>query len=135
MQFIKPLGFISGLAVIVSCFFPWVYIGWKGITTTGVNDVSNFRQPGYFHIGFTILCLFFFILRKVWTRIVSILFAVLNFAWMLRNFLRLSTCDGGECPERLIGLYVLIAASTVMLFVVLTAPEGNSNKLRDNYNI
>jgi len=38
-------------------------------------------------------------------------------AWTVRNYILLTRCYGGDCPEKEAGLYVLLAASALMLLM------------------
>lgn len=40
-------------------------------------------------------------------------------AWALRNYLLLSTCQGGECPDKKAGLFLLMIASGIILAMSL----------------
>jgi hypothetical protein len=124
MQFIKPLGLLAALAVIIFCFLPWVYIESGGITVTGMSAKgTNFGKPGLLHLVFTGLYLALFVIPRVWSRRLNLLFATINFAWAVRNFFLISTCYGGECPVKKPGLYGILACSAIMLFAVLAAPQ------------
>ena len=124
MQFIKPLGFIAGLAVMIACFLPWVYIETPGITVTGWEAKgTNYGRPGLLHLVFTVFFLVLFAIPQVWSRRLNMLFTAFNFAWAVRNFFLISTCFGGECPVKKAGLYIIIAGSAIMLLAVLLAPE------------
>jgi len=52
----KWIGTLGALVLIVSCFFPWVFIESKNITVTGIESAgTSFGKPGYFHffLGYT----------------------------------------------------------------------------------
>ena len=112
----KWIGFAAGVLLIASCFTPWVFIGYKNITGSGIDATgTNFGKPGYFHF----LCAFFFLLfnfiPKIWAKRSNLLVAALNIAWAIRNFFVIAACQGGECPEKKTGLYLVVAASLIML--------------------
>ena len=112
----KWIGFAAGVLLIVSCFTPWVFIASRDITISGIDATgTNFGKPGYFHF----LCAFFFLLfnfiPKIWAKRSNLLVAALNIAWAIRNFFVIAACQGGECPEKKTGLYLVLVASIIIL--------------------
>jgi hypothetical protein len=99
----------------------WVITGWE---TTG----TNFGLPGKFMLYVEIVNILFFALPYIWAKRFNMAFATLNLAWSIRNFLILSACAMGECPQKQWALYaciVLSAAILVMTFlpkIVLPKP-------------
>jgi hypothetical protein len=45
-----------------------------------------------------------------------------NLAWAIRNFILLSQCELGECPEKNIGIYIALLAS-IVLFIMTLMPR------------
>ena len=123
MRLIKPLGFLAGIALILACFLPWVIIETGNITVTGMQAKgTNFGKPGMFHIVFAVIYLVLLAIPRIWSRRVNMLFTAFNMAWAIRNYLLVSTCYGGECPQKQFGLYLVFLTSALMLFTVLFAP-------------
>ena len=124
MRLIKPLGFLAGITLIIACFLPWVYIESGNITVTGLQAKgTSFGKPGMFHIVFAVIYLALLAVPRIWSRRLNMLFTAFNIAWAVRNFMMVSACYGGECPEKKFGLYLVLIASGFMLFTVLFAPE------------
>ncbi|MBP6478746.1 MAG: hypothetical protein KA290_13600 [Chitinophagaceae bacterium] len=116
MRYMKWIGLAAAVLLIASCFTPWVYIASRNITVSGIDATgTTFGKPGYFHF----LCAFFFLLfhfiPRIWAKRSNLLVAALNTAWALRNFFMIAACYGGECPERKIGLYLVLLSSLLML--------------------
>lgn len=120
MQIIKWLGVAAAIALIVSCFIPWVIIESKDIVVSGVESAgTNFGKPGYFHLFFAALYLIFVFINRVWSKRVNMFISAFNIAWAVRNFAIISACYGGECPEKKAGLYIALISSIIMLVSVL----------------
>lgn len=120
MQIIKWLGVAAAIALIVSCYLPWVVIESKEIVISGVETTgTNFGKPGYFHLALAGLYLLFVLIDRVWSKRVNIFISAFNVAWALRNFAIVSACSGGECPEKQVGLYLVLISSLTMMFSVL----------------
>jgi len=120
MRYMKWIGLVAVILLVVSCFLPWVLIASKNIVVSGVDSTgTNFGKPGYTHF---VLSFFFIILHfipKLWAKRVNLLIVALNIAWVIRNFFIISMCREGECPEKQIGLWLVILASVLMLIAAL----------------
>ncbi|MBD0279020.1 MAG: hypothetical protein ICV81_13830 [Flavisolibacter sp.] len=70
------------------------------------------------------------LLNKIWSKRLAFFLAALNIGWALRNFLLISACHMGICPEKHAALYLVLIASIAMMITVLFVPstgEINSN--------
>lgn len=133
MRYRKWIGFAAGVLLILACFSPWVFIVSRNITVTGIQATgTNFGKPGYFHI----LCAFFFLLfhliTRIWAKRTNLLVAALNAAWAIRNFFLIAACQGGECPEKKVGLYLVLLASLVMMITTFF-PDMKMNSEKGKY--
>lgn len=116
MKNLKWPGIIAALLLVVACWTPWVYIASKGITITGVAaEGTLYGKPGVLHIILVVFFILFSMVSKLWAKRFNLLVTGLNMAWMLRNFLVLSLCRAGECPEKKWGMYLVLVSSLLML--------------------
>lgn len=128
MRYMKWIGFGAALLLIAACFSPWVVIGSRNITVSGIDATgTNFGKPGYLHFLFTAFFLVFHFVPKLWAKRANLLVVGFNSAWAIRNFFLIATCRAGECPERKIGMYMLLLASLLMLLAALF-PDIELNK-------
>ena len=116
----KWVGVLAAAALIIACFFPWVFIESKNMTVTGIESSgTNFGKPGYFHFFLAAIYLLFTFIPKVWAKRWNLLIVAMNIAWAARNYFIISACSGGECPEKKVGLYIVLISSLVMLIAAL----------------
>ena len=116
----KWIGTLAALTLIISCFFPWVFIESKNITVTGIESAgTNFGKLGYFHLFLAAIYLFFTFISKIWAKRWNLLIVALNIAWAARNYFIISACSGGECPEKNAALYIVLISSLLMLVAAL----------------
>ena len=116
----KWIGLLATIALIVACFFPWVYIESKNITVTGVSSAgTNFGKPGYFHFFLAAFYIVFNFVPRIWAKRANLLIVALNIGWAVRNYFIISACAGGECPEKKIALYIVLISAFVMLVAAL----------------
>lgn len=115
---------IALVILIISCFTPWIRIEDPALTITGVDTTgTKFGKPGYAHFIMGLCILLCTFISKIWVKRMNLLFAAINLAWSIRNFSIIPSCDGGICPERLIGLYLVLFASIVLMLVALFPKE------------
>lgn len=118
MKYSQQIGMALAVSIIAACWMPWVYIESKAIWVDGFHAPgTNFGRPGLFiaytsGISFT---LFFF--NKIWAKRINVFITSVVFAWSIRNFLILSACFAGECPQKQVGLYLMIILSASMMMM------------------
>lgn len=116
MRWMKWTGLAAAVVLIISCFYTWVVITTKNIVVTGVDATgTHFGKPGYFNLLFTFLFLVFTFTPRIWAKRINLVVCAFNMAWAVRNYFVVSTCRAGECPEKHLALYLLVAASLLML--------------------
>ena len=120
MKYSKWIGLSAVLLLIFSSFQPWVYISAQQLTITGMNTTgTNFGKPALVNIIISSLAAICFLVPPVMAKRANVFICTLNIAWAVRNYIILSICRAGECPEKKISLYLVLAASIVMLIASL----------------
>lgn len=118
MKYSQTIGFIAVVLAILVCFMPLVYIESKNLTITGFKaDGTRFGRPGMFivYMGSIAACLF--LIPKIWAKRVNVFLTAMIFAWAVRNYLLLTTCAAGECPEKQVGLFLLLAFTAITMIM------------------
>src|SRR5215831_1073187 len=125
MRWLKYIGIIAAILLIIACFMTWVYIPSKNITVTGIDATgTNFGRPGIFHFITTFFFITLTLIPRVWAKRANLLVTALNMAWAIRNYFIISTCRGGECPEKHAAIYALLILSLIMLVSSLLPDLG-----------
>ena len=129
MKYSQSIGILLCLLLIYSTTQPLVFIESRNWTITGWDAAgSSFGQAGKFLSFFAIIALLFFALPFIWAKRFNIVFATLLLAWSIRNFLVLSTCKMGECPQKLWALYGCIIFSAGILLMTFLPKIKVSNQ-------
>ena len=116
MSWKRILSIVSVIGVVAACFLPWASINSLQVTINGIRtEGTGFGKPGYLHLSFVILFVITFLIRSVGAKRIGLIFVGLNFAWAIRNFIVIGSCEAGECPEKLSGLYMLLVFSVTLL--------------------
>jgi len=120
MRYMKWIGLFAVALLIFACFQPWVIILSKNIIVSGVDSTgTNFGKPGYTHFVLSIFFIIFHLIPKLWAKRWNLLIVALNIAWAIRNYFIISMCREGECPEKKIGLWLVMISSVLMLLAAL----------------
>jgi hypothetical protein len=129
MKYSQRIGIVAAIALMAICFFPWIYIASKQITVSGFSAIgTNFGKPGLINFAFCVIMLVLFAVPAIWSKRTNVFIAALNLAWSFRNYLLLSSCMMGECPEKKWGLYVLVFLSIVIQAMALLPKLEVKNK-------
>jgi len=123
------LGIIAALCVIGSCFLPWSIIIERNIIIKGIEARgTDFGKPGLFNIIISVLMILLFVLNKLWAKRINLFLGAINFAWSIRNYIIVTTCFLGECPQKQMGLFLLVIFCTLtMVMTFLPKIEFNED--------
>lgn len=120
MKHSQVIGIIAVLAMAVLCFMPWTFIASRQITVTGMHaEGTNFGRPGLFHLILGTVAAIMFLVPRIWAKRTNVFVAALNIAWAFRNYLLLSSCMMGECPEKKPALYLLLLVAVIIQIMAL----------------
>jgi hypothetical protein len=124
MRYSNFIGASASILLILSCFIPWVYISVIQTTITGFSaEHTNFGHPGLMHVLLSSFAILLFLLKNIGAKRVNVFVGALNFSWALRNYLLVTNCELGECPEKRFGIYAIVILSFIMLIMSLM-PQG-----------
>jgi len=116
MRYMKWMGILAAAFLIVCSFIPWARVENLNITITGIDTTgTHYGKPAYLHFVLTFFFLFFTIIQKIWVKRANLLITALNMGWAIRNFFVIPACEAGICPDKKAGLWILLAASLLML--------------------
>lgn len=120
MKHASRWGALAAIAVIASCFMLWITVPDKQIAVGGfASGGTRFGKPGLVNAFMSGIALLLFLIPRVWAKRINLFFSAFNMAWAIRNYILLSTCRGGDCPHKEAGLYLLVAASVLLLAMAL----------------
>lgn len=118
MKYSQLLGGIAVIALIATCFMPWSFVESKQIVITGMSTRgTEFGKPGLMNIYLGVASLVLFMIPKVWAKRTNLFIAAVNIAWSVRNYLLVTTCFFGDCPQKKAGIFLLLLCSAVILIM------------------
>lgn len=111
---------VAALALIGACFLPWIYIPSLQKTYTGMDTgVTHFGRPGMLAIIFAAISFVLFLVPKIWAKRLNVVVAAIGISWAARNFLLLTACLMGECPEKKAGIFLVPVLSAIVMLMSL----------------
>ncbi len=116
------MGIAACIALIVTCFFPWSYVAEINLLITGLQGGENLGKPGLLNIIFCSAMIVFFLIPKIWAKRANLILGALNIAWSIRNYLLVSACSGGICPEKKWGIFALLVLSIFIEVMTFMPP-------------
>lgn len=120
MKYSNWIGALLAVAFIGICYMPWIYISSIGKAVEGMNSNGTiFGKPGLFNIIMCVPAIIFFLLPKIWAKRTNLFFTALNFAWALKNYILLTICRQGECPDKQAGLFLMMVCAIGMFLMAL----------------
>ncbi len=120
MKYSQPIGIVAALAMMAVCFLPWTFIASQQITVSGFKAVgTNFGKPGLFNFTMCVIMVAMFAVPAIWSKRTNVFIAALNLAWAFRNYLLVSACMMGECPEKKPALFALLGLAIVLQIMAL----------------
>jgi hypothetical protein len=125
MKYSTWLGIGAALLVIAACYMPWAYYPDLQKEFTGFfSEMNRYGKPGKVLIFLSILEVILFLVSKVWAKRTNIFVAAIAFAWGIRSYILYTGCYRGICPERRIGMYLVLGGTLLALIAALTPRMG-----------
>lgn len=116
------VGLAACITLIFSCFMPWSYYADATIvneaerTFTGFYSYrNNYGKPGKFLVGIGIIVIILMLLPKIWAKRSNLFVCALGVGYAIKSYILFTSCYNAYCPEKKIGVYLMLIASVVML--------------------
>lgn len=122
MKYAHWIGTVACLLLIAGVFMPWVYIPSVSLTVSGWHaEGTQFGKPGFVPLVFSGLMMVLFHIPRVWSRLIILILATLQLAWMIRNYILLTSSFIGEVPEKSVYLISMVPLSILILLMGIFA--------------
>ncbi len=129
MKYANQLGAFLALVVIGSCFLTWVKIPDTSITISGFATAgTRYGKPGLVNLFMCSIAILLFLVPRIWAKRANFFFSGFNLAWAFRNFIMLSTCYAGDCPDRQPAFFLYFIAAILQLIMAFIPSLELKNK-------
>ena len=106
MKYSQLTGIVTAVLIIVFCHLPWSIVTERNIVISGMfAEGTSYGRPGLMNIILSVVMIILFSIPKVWAKRTNLFITSICFAWSLRNYLIVTTCYYGECPQKQPALY------------------------------
>jgi hypothetical protein len=114
------IGLIACVTLVVSSFMPWTYYPDIDKTFTGVFSYNNvYGKPGKFLFFFAIVSIVLILVKKIWAKRTHLLLAALFTGYAIKTFILFTSCYKAYCPEKRLGIYLMIISCLIILIVAV----------------
>ena len=97
------------------CYMPWAYFPDVGKDFTGFFSENNaYGRPGKIFIFLVCIAIPLFLIPRIWAKRTNLVVCALTFAFGLKTFILYTSCYRGICPEKHIGIFLVLLAPIVM---------------------
>jgi len=118
LKYSQIIGIITAVIVIVVCHLPWSIVVERNIVINGMyTQGTDFGRPGLLNIILSVIMIVFFCLNKVWAKRTNLFVGAIGFAWSIRNYILVTTCYFGECPQKQPALFALVLFSFLTMLM------------------
>jgi len=118
LKYSQIIGIITAIIVIVVCYLPWSIVVERNIVINGMyTQGTDFGRPGLLNIILSVIMIVFFCLNKVWAKRTNLFVGAIGFAWSIRNYILVTTCYFGECPQKQPALFALVLFSFLTMLM------------------
>lgn len=118
---------------------PWAYFADTHITTeaertfTGFHSYqNNYGRPGKFLVTIGLIAITLMLLPKIWAKRTNLFVCALGVGYAVKSYILFTSCYNAYCPEKKLGIFLMLAATIVML--IASALPSLSLKNTDKAN-
>ena len=113
-------GIIATVILIVCCFMPWTFYPDINKTFTGFfSEQNEYGKPAVFLITIAIGSLLFSMLPQLWAKRTNMFWCALGVGYGIKTYILYTSCYGPFCPEKRVGIYLMLFAAVTMLLAAL----------------
>ena len=120
MKYSNYIAIAAAIVLVAAAFMPWAYYPDLHKDFTGFfSENNNYGKPGKVLVFFAIVVSALTLIPRVWAKRANQFVAVLAVAYAIKSFILFASCYSGICPEKKIGLWLIVISSVVMLAAVM----------------
>ncbi len=121
MKYSQFIGVAAALLLIGACFLPWAYFPSLQKDFTGFFSQDNaYGRPGKFFVIFCSMAIVLYLIPRIWAKRTNMFVAAIVLAFAIKCFILYTSCYTGICPEKRIGIFLVLLASMIMVAAALT---------------
>jgi hypothetical protein len=116
MKYSQWIGIAAALLLVGASFMPWAYFPDLGKDFTGFfSELNRYGRPGEVLVFLSAVMILLFVLPKIWAKRCNIVVAAMTIAFSIKCYILYTGCYRGICPEKRIGIYLILLASGIAM--------------------
>jgi hypothetical protein len=120
MKYSQWIGITAALLTVAVCFLPWAYFPDLGKEFTGFFSERNaYGRPGKVFVILCTIAIVFYLIPRVWAKRANLMVGALIFAFAIKCLLLYGACYRGLCPEKRLGLYLVVFFPAIMMLATI----------------
>jgi len=120
MKYSNYIGILAAIVLIAACFMPWTYYPDLNKNFTGFfSENNNYGKPGKLLLFFSVIVIILMLIPAVWAKRINQFLGVLIVAYVVKTYILFTSCYSGICPEKKIGLWLVMISSFVVLLATV----------------
>ena len=133
MKYSKYIGIVAALLMVAACFMPWTFYPDLGKTFNGFFSQENaYGKPGILLSILAVIAIILFLVPRVWAKYWNIFFSAICFTYAIKSFVLFAGCYPKGCPQKLFGIWLMIAGASILLLASLFPETESWNKKQTN---
>jgi hypothetical protein len=132
MKYSQWIGIAAAIILVISSYLPWTYHPDLDKIFTGFFSENNiYGKPGNVFMVLALAAIPFFAIQKVWAKRWNLFICGITLAYAIKSFIVYSGCYRGICPDKKAGLWLMLAATLLMMGMSLIPDlklKGESSK-------
>ena len=115
MKYSQWIGIAAAFLLVGVCYMPWAYYPDVHKDFTGFFSEQNmYGRPGKIFIFLCCIAVPLFLIPRIWAKRTNLVVCALTFAFSLKTFILYTACYRGICPEKHIGIFLVLLAPIIM---------------------
>ncbi|HTR28483.1 MAG TPA: hypothetical protein VMH27_04390 [Puia sp.] len=120
MKYSQWIGIAAALLLVAACYMPWAYFPDLGKEFTGFfSEQNRYGRPGKVLTFLSLAMMMLFLIPKVWAKRINMIVAAITVAFVIRSYILFTACYRGICPEKRIGVFLVVLAAVITLAATL----------------
>jgi hypothetical protein len=116
MKYSQWIGIAAAIILVIAGFLPWTYHPDLDKNFTGFfSENGVYGKPGKVFIALAFTAIVFFAIPKLWAKRWNLAICAIAVAFAIKSFIVFSGCYHGICPEKKMGLWLMLTSSVTML--------------------
>lgn len=128
-------GALACLALIITCFIPWVHYNSVNLTFNGVNvipfDTGNYYgKAGYPIITLTVIIFLLMFVNRIWAKRLNLFLNALLIAYTIRTYIIFTSALFVNEVDKKAGIYLVLILPVIMMVGCLSAEVKAKKEIR-----